>query len=462
MKTNSEFFRKLQTRSKTTSAPKPSRLNQVAQKQVTTPIQQRKKVLYWADSPTTTTGFGIVSKYLLWGIHQTGRYEIDCLAINYYGDFFDKKQFPYQIISSKLRDPRDPYGLEMFLGAVEHNDYDIIIVMNDIFVVEQVAEKYKKVVSTKVSLNKKVPKLIYYYPVDCRVVPGTTRFVELADAAIAYSDFAVAEMEKSAPGLPTQRIYLGSNPEVFRPLAAEERRKLRAQYLGVQSDSTFVIINVNRNSLRKDIAKTIKVFSEFQKLYKDTMLYLHTAVVDAGAGSMHPIDLGAALSHLGQDTQTRVRFPANFQVAAGFPEKTLNELYNTADCYLTTHNGEGFSLTQVEAMATGIPVIVPNNTVTPELIGLDGDRGYVYPCQEEIYIDSSGYRKTGRIEDVLAKVVQCGQERGTPKQIDMLRRARKFAVDLSWKNIWLQWVHLLETIESTPSKLSSLQTSEKL
>jgi glycosyltransferase involved in cell wall biosynthesis len=163
---------------------------------------------------------------------------------------------------------------------------------------------------------------------------------------------------------------------------------------------------------------------------------------------MHPIDLGAALHHLGPQVQGRVRFPANFQVASGFPEKSLNELYNSADCYLTTHNGEGFGLTQVEAMAAGVPVVVPDNTVTPEIIGLD--RGYVYPCQEEIFIDSSGYRKTGRIEDVLQKVVQCGLERGSPQQVDMLRRARKFAIELSWRNIWLQWNALLERVENMP------------
>ena len=458
MKTNSEFFRKLQARNKqAVSQPTP---------RVTTPAPApkvtKKKILYYADSPTTTTGFGVVSKYLLWGIHQTGHYDIDCLAINYYGDFFDKKQFPYQIIPSKLRDPRDPYGLEMFLGAIDHNDYDLVIVMNDIFVVEQLVDKYKKIIENKVNNQKKVPKLIYYYPVDCRVVQGTTRFIEMADAAVAYSDFAVAETLKAAPHLNPQRIYLGSNPDLFKPLPVEERRKLRAQYLGIQSDSTFVIINVNRNSLRKDIAKTIKVFSEFQKQYADTILYLHTAVVDAGAGSMHPIDLGAALHHLGPQVQSRVRFPANFQVAAGFPEKSLNELYNTADCYLTTHAGEGWGLTIVEAMAAGIPVILPDNTVTPEQVGMDGDRGYVYPCKEEIYIDSSGYRKTGHIEDVLQKVAQCGLERGSTRQVDMLRRARKFAVDLSWKNIWLQWKSLLEAVENMPTRKLSGRDGETL
>jgi glycosyltransferase involved in cell wall biosynthesis len=459
MKTNSELFRKLQSRSRQ-AEHKP-----VVRPQVITPQQtpqSKKKLLYWADSPTTTTGFGVVSKYLLWGIHLLGRYDIDCLAINYYGEFFDKKQFPYQIISSRLRDPRDYYGNEMFISAIEHNDYDTIIVMNDMFVVEQVAEKYRQVIQAKQTAGKKIPKLIYYYPVDCRVVPGTTKFAALADAAVAYSDFAVAEMIKADPNLPTQRIYLGSNPEVFTPLSADERRRCRAQYLGIQSDNTFVIINVNRNSLRKDIAKSIKVFSEFQKQYADTILYCHTAVIDSGAGSMHPIDLGAALAHLGHATQTRVRFPANFQVANGFPERSLNELYNCADCYLSTHNGEGFGLTQIEAMAAGVPVVVPDNTVTPELIGLDGDRGYVYPCQEEIFIDASGYRKTGRIEDVLAKVVQCGLERGTSQQVDMLRRARKFAIDLSWRNIWLQWTMLLESVEAKPSKLANSGVSEAL
>lgn len=44
------------------------------------------------------------------------------------------------------------------------------------------------------------------------------------------------------------------------------------------------------------------------------------------------------------------------------PQEELLEIYQNADCFVFPTRGEGFGLTPLEAMATGMPAIVPNHT----------------------------------------------------------------------------------------------------
>ena len=56
--------------------------------------QPKIKVLAYCDSPTCATGFGTVSRNVLSGLYNTGRYSIDILGINYWGD---PHGFPFRI-----------------------------------------------------------------------------------------------------------------------------------------------------------------------------------------------------------------------------------------------------------------------------------------------------------------------------------------------------------------------------
>ena len=51
-------------------------------------------VLAYLDAPTCATGFGTVSRNIIEGLYKTGRYNIDILGINYWGD---PHNFPYRI-----------------------------------------------------------------------------------------------------------------------------------------------------------------------------------------------------------------------------------------------------------------------------------------------------------------------------------------------------------------------------
>ncbi|MBA2461610.1 MAG: glycosyltransferase family 4 protein [Actinobacteria bacterium] len=63
------------------------------------------------------------------------------------------------------------------------------------------------------------------------------------------------------------------------------------------------------------------------------------------------------------------------------PRAALPDLYATADVYVLPSLAEGFPLTQMEAMAMGLPVIVSEHTSAHDVV-TDGQEGYVVPIRD--------------------------------------------------------------------------------
>lgn len=414
---------------------------------------KKYKMLAWSDSVLASTGFGVVSKNVLKELYKTGKYDIDQLAINYYGEFYDTKEYPYQLSPAKLLEPSDPFGNRMFIRALQKNDYDIVWILNDTFVVEGVVPSLKKVLDDKRAQGRKVPKIIFYYPVDCAVIPDFSGMIKLADVAVCITEHGKTETLKTLPNLDKEIkvIYHGCDNKIFHPIDSGTRQFWRNRQLGVKDSETFVVINVNRNSVRKDIPRSILAFKKFKDQVPNSVMYVHCAPRD------NSIDLIQACKSLGLQNKTDVIFPGNFNLAdGGFPIEALNNFYNAADCFLTTTLGEGWGLTITEAMACGTPVIAPNNTSIPELLGEDGDRGYVYECTDETWIDNSGFRPVGKTNDIVNKMLKAYNNRKTKAHQDIIARAAKFIDDHTWDKVCKPWVKIFDdalTPDSRPAKV---------
>lgn len=422
----------------------------------------KKKILVWSDSVVATTGFGRVADHILRALYRTGLYEVDQLAINHNVPFYDVKKYPYAISPAKLRDPRDLYGHQAFLDALKLKDYDFVFVINDTFVVSKIGEKVNPIRQELLNTGRKPFKLIYYYPIDCHLRPEWSGMLNAADISVAYTNFAATETEKVIGKRPHRVIYHGVDTENFYPLPDRERKLHRNRFFGADDD-TFVVVNINRNSMRKDVARNLYVFAEFKKKFPKSILYLHMLPRDAGGGGTM-VDLLAPMEELGLKTEKDVFFPRDLDPAAGYPVDILNQLYNCGDLYMSTHLGEGFGLTQFEAMAAGIPVLVPNNTVTPELIagGSEGKRGYIYPCREVAYVDSSGYRKQGRTEDILETMIEayCDWEADSEERKQYIEEGLKFTKQYSWENVTREWVKLFR--ETDKIKISQSEEGQSI
>ena len=60
----------------------------------------------------------------------------------------------------------------------------------------------------------------------------------------------------------------------------------------------------------------------------------------------------------------------------GLSREQLAEIYQVSDAHVMATGGEGFGIPSAEALACGIPIILPDNSTGPELIG-EEERGWL-------------------------------------------------------------------------------------
>ena len=85
-------------------------------------MSSKIKLLFYGDAPTVATGFGTVTRNILTGLHATGKYDIQVLGVNYWGN---PHTYPFPIwpigIGSK-----DPYGRQRaFDMMAKELDFDV-------------------------------------------------------------------------------------------------------------------------------------------------------------------------------------------------------------------------------------------------------------------------------------------------------------------------------------------------
>lgn len=410
-------------------------------------MNNKPRLLCWSDFFGVGTGFGTVSKYVIQSLLPY--FQIDQLAINYHGAFFDQTKWPVQVVPAKLNNPSDPHGNQMFVESLMSGKYDYIWIMNDSFVVHKTAKEFPKIFETMSAAKKKLPVIVYYCPIDCNLQSHASGMVQVADRVVAYCEFGKQEILKTLPQVSDKLSVIthGVDTSVFHRVNPVDRRLLRSQLLKINDDETFVWMNVNRNSPRKDLARTILAFSEFKKQVPNSKLYLHTQARDT------TIDLLVAVKDLGLTTKDDVLFPANYGPDRPFAPEILNSFYNCSDAFITTSLGEGWGLTHLDAALVGNPIVAPDNTsFTEQLKG----RGYLYPCKEKVWIDNSGYRPIGCIDDIVNSMMQCYTETKNKTNTKLIMDAKEYAMSLNWTNIGKQWVSLFKGLVPTKHIVPSI------
>jgi glycosyltransferase involved in cell wall biosynthesis len=223
----------------------------------------------------------------------------------------------------------------------------------------------------------------------------------------------------------------------------------RKKYFKVEDDNTFIWLNVNRNGLRKNIPQTIQAFAEFKRnICSNSLLYLHTARIDGLYNGGIQIDLEIAIRESGLIYGEDVIIPENLTPINGIPDENMNQIYNCANGFITTTLGEGFGLSAFCSMAAGTPVLVPNNSSHPEIVGLENERGYMYPCKEKIMLEGSGYRLMGHTSDIVDCMKQLWEEKGTAQQQVKITKGKIYCMINDWSRITKQWISLFEEVDN--------------
>lgn len=328
----------------------------------------KKKLFYCGDTPSVTTGFGNVARHVLSRV--VDKYDITVFGVNEY--YVNPKPLPVRIISALPNGQNDPYGKQKFIEFVtdENNKFDIWFLQNDIHSWGWLPE-----LLAILRAKGNDPHIFTYTVVDSPVRREDTWFFSCVDVAGIPSQHGINEILKVNPDVKYKLRYIphGIDSTEFFPLPSNIVNKFRETTMGCSPD-TFLISNVNRNSARKDIARTLLYFSALREKHENIKLYLH---MQRDEESYRGWDLNRVI-----DTNKvkfkDIAFPEKFSTNQGVDTSVLNLIYNASDMVISTTVGEGFGLSCVEAMAAKTLVMMPDHSSLSELMA--NGRGLPIKC----------------------------------------------------------------------------------
>jgi glycosyltransferase involved in cell wall biosynthesis len=237
---------------------------------------------------------------------------------------------------------------------------DIVISIND----NGALEKHCKIVDI---VNRKYGleiKKICYLPIDCYNLPDKFFDRIKCDEMWALTKFGMNEMVKANYRTPIKILPHGMDTKSFYRLE-NKKEVLRLKWIPENLREKFLILNTNKNQIRKRLDITLKVFKEISERYPNRVgLVLKTglrpSLNDGG------LEIEEEIKKLGEGLKKNI-----FIIDKSLSIKELNELYNLVDCNINTSIGEGWGIIPCEVALCGIPQLVPDNTSYPEIFFKD-------------------------------------------------------------------------------------------
>lgn len=362
------------------------------------------KIFIWSDSPYSHTGFATVVRNIIKYCNGHAPYRFYVLGINHPEVYFlaPENSLPNTSVVPAKTTQDDPYGYHILERAVATVRPDILLVINDIYVMQPVLD-----ILDNIAKHLPNTKRVFHFPVDGDLRPlGDFVFKVLSkfDQIVQYTEYSKTELERLADSLELgggvskfidSPIIYHSTSEEYIPLGFSKAEKFRIRkeiFANADIDEdTKVIISINKNNPRKDIPNLMQAFMHYKRTFNpNSLLYLHTQMTSRFT------DLTAVARQLGASLSKDIIFPTNSVV----PAKSLNAMLNVSDLFASTTLGEGMGLCALDALSIGLPVLLPDNT-TGGLLTDNGRVGFLYQCTDRVTVDvGSGFRPRGHYKDI--------------------------------------------------------------
>ncbi|MEK3899648.1 MULTISPECIES: glycosyltransferase family 4 protein [unclassified Paenibacillus] len=249
--------------------------------------------------------------------------------------------------------------------------------------------------------------------------PGIARSLALADAVTANSSSLEQRLIRRFPGIRSKLrvVPLGADLSRFTPASAQEKARLRTLHgLG----TGFTVLFVGRVIPRKGVPVLLRAMHRLNR-------HMPARLLIAGKGKP---------PYLRQLRVLARRLGVHVSFLGNIPHEDIHSMYQAADCFICpSQQHEAFGLVNVEAMASGLPVIASSNGGIREIID-SGRNGYLVKQYRNPAAFASRMLQIGRNPDLAARI-------GLQGRSDALQM--------------YEWQHTAELLENIYLKLTGLR-----
>lgn len=305
------------------------------------------RVMIAASHPLQCTGYARVGCALANGLAERG-FDIVYFAYQNLAPNASREIHPLVHVIDVGATINDPWGFgeSIIQNVVIDHTIDIVVLYNDVMVVNRFME----------SLDPSTKIITYLDLVHDNEDYQLIKNIDRRSSNIwVFADHWKTHLAK-AYGTSKQKIHVLPHgiDACFFPVDQEKAR----MRLGLPLNG-LILLNTNRNSYRKALDLTIKVFLEFYASgKKDVYLFLNNNA-NTPSGYDIPGIIVQECRRLGLDADHVMTHRILGMPNSGFlSDEILNLLYNACDIGINTCVGEGFGLCNMEHASVGRPQLV--------------------------------------------------------------------------------------------------------
>ena len=382
------------------------------------------RILWHSSSPAARTGYGIQTREITRRLISAGHFvRVGC----------KHESYKWEVM---------PDGLEVFEGTdmfyvnamLEREAFDRIVTLWDVWILQ----------------GKRLPpqaKWIAYVPVNTeKLAPAYADVLINSRTILAQTKWAQGVLLEA--GLKSTYIPHGINTAVYRP-DSDLRRAFRADVGWTDENFVVGMVGINYADDTKGVIPLMRAFKEFHERHGEARLLLVTLANERETVSTC-VNYAAVADALG--LRGLVAWPDQQDYyLCRMTDDDMRRSYNGMDVFCLPSRGESFGLPIVEAASCGVPVIIPDKTSGPELVG-PGWLIKVDMFDDAIWTPSSVWRYYPRPSKVLARLEDAyAAWKDENRWLELKATSRAFARQYDWDVVWPEywepfWRHVEEEI----------------
>jgi len=303
-------------------------------------LMQKKTILMLSDHPLSTSGVGTQSRWLINGLVNTGKYSFKCFGGAVQHDNYDSVVVNPDFIIKPTNGFGDKNLLRKTLAQLRP---DALMLFTDprffIWAWEMADE-----------INQICP-IAYWHLWDNPPWPDYNSVLYESTDLINCINYPTYEMVKEHFPHKTNYIPHAVPTELYNVLPNDQVQEFKKKLLGPERLDHFTVLYVSRNARRKmtsDILVSWKMFmNDLQEKHghQKASIVMHCDPYDPEGTNLHSVVDMLGIRNSVVFSKDRIAF------------EDMNILYNMCDTVVNRSSNEGFGLPLLEAKMCGKPVI---------------------------------------------------------------------------------------------------------